>query len=1204
MKDTLNRYARGEFMYERPEVKIVSDDLEAQISVGSVQNRELKIAGSHDYVKGIVYSDNPRVVLEKDSFFGVDSVLHYTVDASGLEAGEELQGHFDIVSNAGECSAAFVFRITSVTIESSIGPIHDLFHFANLAQVAPDEACHVFERPDFEKIFIKSDMATAAIYRTLRKGSNVRMNIEEFLIAIRKKQPVSLMAVDENGKECGDDVISYGQIDADYKDTLILHKNTWGYVDVPVVCDAPFVITDHRSVTSEDFAGNTFGLGYVIRKDRLHAGHNYARITVGTGENAVIRKIEVIRNTDSAGRNADGGSAGGSRSQEHVVRLETAVGITQLYIDFRTHRIDVRDWAERSTRLLERAMSQFADEPLYKLMQAQIYCIEERDEEAEWLLDSVREDVLADTSSIAYCYFLYVNSVHRRNESYTSEVRDILKKKYDYNSADWRILWMLFYLDSDYEHNQSIKLARIKELYHAGCHSPIMYLEACTIINSQPVFLRIFDEFERQVINFGCKYNIIAEKTARHICEIGQSERSVSRTYLRILQKLYDRYGSDDILTMLCEHLIRNQKRGSSYFGIYETCILRELRITRLYEFYMDSIDPDYDRLLPKVVLMYFSYNNQLNDTQKAFLYANIIRYLPDTDQLRLTYAPQMEKFAAEQLRLGQISNNLVTLYKYIWNDALIDEDTAVPVARLLFAYKLTCSDSGVKNVIVLHKELNEEVRVPLIENVACVSIYTEKCCIAFEYEDGSRRCESVDYELERLMDISGAAETVYSIIPDDIFMSIYYYEQNRKYHRTGIDAPGLCEKLLGSRMVTDGFEAEILDALVEYYHDKYTGDGFADKAAIFSGRKLTEKQSAQFVEMCVANALYSQAYDTALAYGVRRVSPKRLYRLCRHMLEYGLEAGSPFLTQICWQSFKEKKYDAPMLAYLQNTYNGTCAQMLSLWDACQGFDTECYELEERITAQMIFVQSTSPRLKEIFGEYYEQGARERVVEAYIGYEAYGYFMQKREADEKIFRIIESRLEYDDNINDLARLALLKYYSGLETPDDRQKERIMKLLGYFCTRDIMFPFFLEFADKVLLPYKLADKTIVEYRCNPDSRVTIHYEFSKAGAGADGRNYTSEIMQDAFMGIFVKTFTMFQGDYVNYYITQEINGEKTETAPQQLSCRQINVGYSHSRYEYINDMLKAAQAHDAAAVERIMHEYCVEDYVTKELFKLK
>lgn len=1191
-------------MYDSPEVTIVSDDLEAQICVGSIQNRELKIAGSHDYVKGIVYSDNPRVVLEKDSFFGVDSVLHYTVNASGLEAGELLEGHFDIVSNAGECSASFAFRITSVTIDSSIGPIHDLFHFANLVQASPDEACHVFARPDFEKIFIKDDMATAAIYRVLHKGSNVRMSIEEFLIAIRKKQPVRLKAVDENGAECSDDVIHYGQIDADYKDTIILHKNTWGYVDVPVICDAPFVTADHQNVTSEDFAGNTFELGYIIRKDRLHAGRNYAKITVGTGENAVVRRIEVIRNNEAEADGANQAAQQSTRSQDHIIKLETAVGITQLYIDFRTHRIDVREWAEQSTKLLERAMSQFAHDPLYKLMQAQIYCVEERDEDAEWLLEAVREDVLADTSSIEYCYFLYVNSVHRRNESYTSEVHDILKKKYDYNSADWRILWMLFYLDKDYEHNQSIKLARIKELYHAGCHSPIMYLEACTIINSQPVFLRIFDEFERQVINFGCKYNIITEKAAKHICDIGQSERSVSKTYLRILQELYDRYGSDDILTVLCEHLIRNQMRGSRYFGIYETCILHELRITRLYESYMDSIDSGYDRLLPKVVLMYFSYNNQLNDTQKAFLYANIINYLPDTDPIKLTYAPQMEQFAAEQLRLGQISNNLVILYKYIWNDALINEETAVPVARLLFAYKLTCSDSSVKNAIVLHKELNEEVVVPFIDNVACVSIYTEKCCIAFEYEDGSRKCKSVDYELERLMNIPDSVESVYSLIPDDIFLSVYYYEQNRKYHRTGIDAPGLREKLLDSSKVTEAFEKEILDALIEYYHDRYTGDEFADKAAVLAGRKLTEQQSAYFIEMCVANALYIQAYDTALAYGTRKVSPKRLYRLCRHMLEYGLEAGSPFLTQICWQSFKEKKYDAPMLTYLQNTYNGTCSQMLSLWDACRGFDTECYELEERITAQMIFVRSTSPRLKEVFAEYYEQGAKERVIEAYIGYEAYGCFMQNREADEKIFRIIESRLEYDDNVNDLARLALLKHYSRLELPDDGQKERIMKLLGYFCTRDIMFPFFLDFADKVLLPYKLADKTIVEYRCNPDSRVTIHYKQNNRDDSEDGTDYTSEIMQDAFMGIFVKTFTIFQGGSIKYYITQELNGEKTDTEPQLLTCRQADVGYSHSRYEYLNDMLKADEAHDTASVERIMHEYCVEDYITKELFKPK
>lgn len=1193
MKDTLNRLARGEFMPAVPSIEVSKDGLEQALPPDAIREKELKITGSHDYVKGLVYSSNSKVVLEKDSFFGVETVMCYTINTKGLDVGEILAGSFDIVSNAGEFSIPYSFRITDIMIESSIGPIHNLFHFANIAQVSPEEACRIFVRDDFEHIFLKDNMAFGAIYRSLLPGADVKENIEEFLISVRKKQPVTVSIINSEGRECSEDSVRYSDITENYQDTIILHKSTWGYVKLSVICDAPFIEMQSESVSSENFAGSRFELGYIIKKDMLHAGKNYARIRVGSGGAFVERNITIEAFDESKGE---------GRSASHALELSTAVELTKLYIEFRIHRLNVSEWAEASTGVLDRALAGLPDKTYYKLMQAQIYCIEEREDRAEWLLEQVRDDAMQDTSSLLYCYYLYVNSLYRRDDVYTAEVCRTLKKRYDYDSADWRLLWLLFYLDSDYDKNQSIKLARIKELFHSGCHTPVMYLEACAIINSQPVLLRVFDEFERQVINFGCKYDIITEKTAKHICEIGQNEKSVSKTYLRILYTLYEKYKDDDILTVLCEHLIRSQMRGAQYFKIYETCVLRGLRITRLYEFYMDSIPPGYDSLLPKMVLMYFGYNNQLNAVQKAFLYANIIRKLPEDDAVRLTYAPQMEQFAIEQLKLGQISNDLVTIYKAVWNDAFITNDTATASARLLFAYKLTCFDPDVRYAVVLHKELKDEVRVPVTGGAACVSIYTEGVSIAFEYADGSRKHDTVRYELERLMDMPESLKAVYDAVPDDIFLLIYYYEQGCKYHKAGINTLLLLEQLIANDKVTDGFAAKIQNELVEYYHDRFTGDDFRIRLALLISRKLSDRQSASVIETCISNAMYEQAYDIALSYGTRSVNEKRLYRLCRHMLELDDQTDNAFLTKLCYQAFKGKRYDARILGYLQRKYNGTNASMLALRDACMGFDEDCYELEERLVAQMIFTHSGFERLSGVFACYYERGAAERVVEAYLGYASYEYFIRESCTDEKIFKIIESRIEYGDDVTDLCSLALLRYYAGKDALDEGQSSRARNLLSYFSGKNMIFSFFQKFADKVPLPYKIVDKTVVEYRTNPDNKVTIYYTMGGRGSG-DGE-YISETMQNTFMGIFTRAFTLFYNDTVQYYITDSGNGRETVSDSVSITCSRINMNSTRGRYEYINDMLASRDSHDIVALNKLMHEYTVEDYVTKQLFNIK
>ena len=55
------------------------------------------------------------------------------------------------------------------------------------------------------------------------------------------------------------------------------------------------------------------------------------------------------------------------------------------------------------------------------------------------------------------------------------------------------------------------------------------------------------------------------------------------------------------------------------YFPWYELAWSRILRITRLYEYYMETVEPDSSRELPRPVKMYFLYNNTLAREKRRF---------------------------------------------------------------------------------------------------------------------------------------------------------------------------------------------------------------------------------------------------------------------------------------------------------------------------------------------------------------------------------------------------------------------------------------------------------------------------------------------------------------------------------------------------------------------------------------------------------
>lgn len=1183
MKDTMNKLARGEFLYEIPQIVLTPTQIRQSIAVDTTTQCCIQVNSDSSLMKGVVYSDNARVVLGNNMFVGKDASISYTVQSAGLIPGEVLEGSFCFITNAGERIVPYSFKVTEKAVECSAGPAHNLFHFANLVQVSLEEAKKLFVSDSFEGIFLKNDLETCNIYHALCASADIDRSIEEFLIAVHKKQAVVLKILNKDGQECKTASAVYENLAENYHDSIVLRKNTWGYLNAPVVCDADFVQLEKNKLISADFAGNKYELGFVIHPDRLHAGHNYARVRIGIGEGSVCYEIAVV----VAGNGTKG------VPPVRILEQKTAVSITRNYIKFRSHNITLDEWAQVSIELLDEAVAQLPDKPEYKLMQAQIFCIQDKDDNAAWLLDMVKEDVLKDTDSIIYCYYLYVSSMYRKDTQYTEEVVRTLRKKYEYGLRDWRLLWMLFYVDDSYNRNLSIKLARIKELFHNGCHSPIMYFEACQIINSQPVFIRVFDEFERQVIYFGCKYNLITERTAGQICDISRSERNVTGIYLRIIQDLYDKYRNDEMLTTLCEHLIRNQERGAKVFDVYETCILRGLCITGIYEFYMDCVPADYDHLFPKMLLMYFSYNNMLDPIRKAYLYANIIRYMPQEDELWTVYIRQMELFAIEQLQEGQISDNLVLLYRELWDEALINDNTANAVARLLFAYKLTCYEPGIERVIVRHKELDTEMIVPLIDSVAYVSIYTEKSSIVFEDAGGQRFKDTIAYELERLMEEPQLADTVYSYIPNDIYLQIYRYEKGEG------DGCELC-RLLESPILALPFRKKVQSELIRYYCEEYTGEDITPVLDSLQNTVLQEQQATQMIELCIAKGLYAQAYTYALSYGIRKVSVGKLYRLCRYLIENDIDSAGGFLTQMCSQVYVGGQYDPKMLAYLQEHYNGTTQQMCDLWETCKGFDVDSYSLKERIITQILFTNTRNDKLFPIFDEYYEAGANERILEAYLSYESYEYFIRGNQTDSSIFKIIESRMEYNDDVSDLCKLALLLYYSRRKEFDKSTAARSMDILALFAGRDILFAFFKDLADKVALPYKAVDKTIIEYRANPDSKVILHYKLGADGSSAD---FIKEVLPNTFMGIFTKAFTLFYGDTLQYYFTENVAGEEKVTEPVSITCKNVDDA-ARGRYAYLNDMLESRETHDLVTLDKLMHEYVVEDYITRQMFKMK
>ncbi len=96
------------------------------------------------------------------------------------------------------------------------------------------------------------------------------------------------------------------------------------------------------------------------------------------------------------------------------------------------------------------------------------------------------------------------------------------------------------------------------------------------------------------------------------------NSKHFSAPVTRILTSGYGKYPSPDVLEAICKQLIKGDPLRKECFPWFARAVDAEIRITRLYEYYMETCDKPASASLPLPVLMYFATNNTLGEKKRA----------------------------------------------------------------------------------------------------------------------------------------------------------------------------------------------------------------------------------------------------------------------------------------------------------------------------------------------------------------------------------------------------------------------------------------------------------------------------------------------------------------------------------------------------------------------------------------------------------
>ncbi|MCR5357701.1 MAG: DUF5717 family protein [Lachnospiraceae bacterium] len=1181
MHEIVDKLLNGFFDYDNGKLSFSVSRIEEVLTVGEIYEGSFTIESLDDLpASGNVYTSSMRLVCRIDSFEAKSVDVAFLFDSTGLEPGDTIKGDVQIVSNKGEYYIPFAFSIVRSIVKSSMGSVKNLFHFTNQAQISWEEAVSLFYSREFEQVFDGNERVHLTKYRGFCGFPGNEESVDEFLIAINKKQPV-LYSVDKTIHE-------FLNISESLRCELPVRKSTWGYVSLSASTDCEFLRIEKDKLNSNDFLGNVHRFVFFVEEDKLHEGRNFGRLIFESSHQKLIVTIVASKRMSNEGLRI-----------ERREKRNLTMRLMRCYIAFRTKHINVNTWVRDSLKIVERLNVLDDKNPESRLFQAQLLLVSQRFNEAKWIIDHVANDLkIQQKDPTMYSYYLYLTTLYLRDESYINEVAAEVEELYKQNRDDYRILWTLLYLDEELSNNHSQKIELIEEQYRNGCRSPIIYVEAYQYYVNNPVTLNKLTEFELQILLWAAKNGLMNNELCKQVLYICARTKEFSEHLLNLLIKIYRINEDPDVVSAICSMLIKEGRTDEKYFEWYSMGVQMELRITKLYEYYMLSIPLEREELLPKSVIMYFGFRNHLDHVHLAYLYANMLRHRFDIQRLCEEYEPAMKAFAMEQITKGHINADLAYLYEQVIVPYDIDPGIVNSFVKLLFTFDVKVDDPDVIRICVIQDEFEGEKLYPVSGRHAYPDIYSSNYMIFTEDGQGRRRILPLDKAV-RLMDETMYVPYIKNYVMENAGFNLYLCSGRRHYVTVDSENVDFCRNLVDSIEIKESFKKDVRMELLRHYYDNNEISTLDEFLISIDPRILSGKDRAELVGYFVLRGMYDDAYDLLTVYGAEKVPVKTVVKICSHMIGRKEELYDVMLVKVAYFAFINGKYDVLTLQYLVENFNGLTKELRNLWKAARQFDVDCGKLMEKLIIQMLATRTTIGEKEELFEEYVKQGPSTKVELAYLSYCAYDYFIKERMLDKRVFEHLVKNYRRGEELNEACKLALLKYYAEDEKEyDERISVMLADFLKEFLQENIYFVFFREFVHIMPEIAVYDDKTIIEYRTRPDVRVLLHYIIE---GEEEEENYHTEEMRNMYGGIFSRDFILFFGENLQYYITEEKDGHEELTFSDAVSISDVVADGRESRYALLNDMVVSKTLQDDDTLMQLMEEYVRDECFTERAF---
>lgn len=1158
MRERINRLAKGIVDAEVPEVLVLPEICEGTVTAGQVCRKELYVADRYGcFVKGLVYSSHPCVRVLGTSFGGNRNRIFYEVDCRTLSDGDKIEGVFDLVTNGGEKKLPYSFVVEPDPVGKILAGLKHPEDFAKLVQADGEFAKRLFEYRDFTEAPFLQDLHVRALYDGLKGRPDRQRELEEFLVGLNVKKPVEL--------KTDTAVRSLENPQTGTGDVIRVESSTWGYVRFEVRADGDFINLPQTVFTEADFKDGLCEVLYRIDGAHLHQGKNLGAVWITSLRQSICVPVEVLAGDESKDRAGYGRREAVGRYLE--LRLEYELGLYGEAL-----------MLNQLKQQLELIRSQYGESLAVNLYQADLLILEGNTEGAKELLESSREEAAA---------------VRKYRPEYEQLHRYLMHQLREENQ------------DAETETEEE-SLTELRAEFESGSRSPYLYVRVWELYQREPELLTGLSDFELQVLMFAAKRKLMEEDFACRAAELASSRKRGGKLLLRLFMMLYQQYPRAEILNAVCSILIKADCRDKKYFKWYEKALNEGVSLTRLYEYYLYALPEDYPYLLPKEVLLYFSYEKSMDTANREVLYSNIVKFMNPESTLYRQYERDIEQFAMEQLLRSRVNSRLVTLYQHVLYKEMIDEQVARVLPAILRSYRITVSNKKICSVVVCYEELDREDVVAVKDSVAYAPLFSSHPVLLFQDEYGNRYTD-VSYRKQQAMmgNSKELEDRCYDICPEQPMLLLERCSAIVKDGMHGITDRRILRRGLKDLKLHPLFREKLLESLLDYDSRNQSGAentaGVLDYWNQIKPEKLSREDRGKLIRMLILAGNSLEAFTVVKEFGWSGAKEKELLELCSQMILKQMPESDDTLLKLSWELFAKKQWDGALLDYLCEHFNGNSEQMYELLTRSEAEHVELYDLPERLLAQMMFSGETE-HLDPVFDCYRKaKTVSDLVSRAYFTMKSCDYFLKNRPTKDSVFAYLEDVVrETADKkrVPTIYLLALTLWYSRRETLTEEEKKLASGMLEELLEEGRIFAYFHQLGRHIPVPDSIMDQITIEYRGSREARPEL-----KIRVLPNEETSRSAEFVKVYPGIYIHQHVLFEGEVLEYEVYEDGTDGRKKTEEGRLSYDASQTDNRVSRFAALNDMSCCLAEKDGQKLKEKMEKYMTDHAAMESLFTL-